>query len=536
MEIKLNGMWEMAADISNIGEEMKWYHAEHFPQDTQDYWVPQHQDSRVLDLAENVWLKHTFSIDELNATSKYKLVFYGADRAKVWLNGVYAGLLERTLSKQVIEVNSLKPGNNTLIIKFTDICEWTIGLSKSVFIMQDTDVAALHQKMVHTSPRWVEKAQVYCVFVRNFSEKGDLQSVYEKLEYIRDLGTTVLWFMPIHPIGQIGRKGTYGSPYAISDYYEIDPDYGTHEEFKKIVEQAHKLGMKVIMDLVINHTAKDNVMSEIDPRYYKPSHRQVADLWGWTDVTDLDYSYPPTREYIKNMMAWWISEYDIDGYRCDVAFLVPDEFWKEAIDYIRSIKAEIMMLAESDVPEQHLAGFDLTYDWHFMGLIQRIGQGYYPVQELENYITAMNEYFPENALRILFLENHDFDRAASKIPGEKLIPLQVLKMLAPGVPMLYNGEENAIAHKPDLFEKDAIDWKDTNPDLYKTLQFLGRLRQSTSALHHHGPETVHISSDRDSITLERKNSSSTLLFNMDSKIQEYTLILDGKEVLNSDVS
>ena len=180
--------------------------------------------------------------------------------------------------------------------------------------------------------------------------------------------------MPIHPIGEKFRKGEFGSPYSIKDYYAVDPNYGTLDDFKKLVAGAHQRGMKVIMDLVANHTAWDSVMMA-HPDFYKQDAqgRIIPPVPEWTDVAGLNYTNPALREYMITMMKYWIKECDVDGFRCDVAYMVPTDFWEQARAELTQIKPDIMMLAEANKPELLLKAFDIDYDWP---LLARHGQGF----------------------------------------------------------------------------------------------------------------------------------------------------------------
>ena len=219
-------------------------------------------------------------------------------------------------------------------------------------------------------PAWVQGATVYEVFVPDASEEGTFQGLIRRLDEIQQMGVNTLWLMPIHPIGEKRRKsdiGSLGSPYSIEDYYAVNPDYGTKEDFRALVDSVHARGMHIIIDLVANHTAWDHPWLEKHPDMYSdgPTNGFTVpvldgDTTDWTDVVELDFDSPRTRQEMIDVMQYWVREFNIDGYRCDVAHAVPLDFWENAIDSVETHK-EVLMLAEAAEPEMHEVGFDQTY-------------------------------------------------------------------------------------------------------------------------------------------------------------------------------
>ena len=196
-----------------------------------------------------------------------------------------------------------------------------------------------------TSPAWVRDGVIYEIFPRNFSASGDFNGITAKLDELRDLGVNILWLMPIHPNGEKLKKGTFGSPYAVKDYYGIHPDYGTTNDFKNLVIESHKRGMKVIIDLVANHTAWDSVMMATPEFYKRDANGKITPpVPEWTDVAGLNYANPKLREYMIAMLKHWVTEFDLDGFRCDVAGMVPTDFWEQARIELQKVKPDIFML------------------------------------------------------------------------------------------------------------------------------------------------------------------------------------------------
>src|ERR1035437_6141853 len=219
-------------------------------------------------------------------------------------------------------------------------------------------------KTARSSPQWVRDGVVYEVFPRNFSGEGNFNGITARLDELKDLGATILWLMPIHPQGEKMRKGPPGSPDRVRDYYAINPDYGTEADLKRLVSEAHQRGLKVIIDVVANHTAWDSVLMQ-HPEFYKQaaSGKIIPPVKEWTDVAGLNYANPKLREYMIAMLKHWIdpARAGLDGYRCDVAAEVPTSFWEEARAELTKVKPDIIMLAEASKPELLTNAFDLDY-------------------------------------------------------------------------------------------------------------------------------------------------------------------------------
>src|SRR5579859_7932090 len=213
-------------------------------------------------------------------------------------------------------------------------------------------------------PTWLRAGVIYEVFPRNFSAEGNFNGITARLDELKDLGVDILWLMPIHPLGQKMRKGTIGSPYAVKDYYAINPEYGTEADLKRLVAEAHKRDLRVIIDIVANHTAWDSVMMQ-HPEYYKrdANGKIIPPVPEWTDVAGLNYGNPALREYMITMMKYWVQTCDVDGFRCDVAGNVPTDFWESARAELESVKPDIMLLAEASKPELLVKAFDMDYAW-----------------------------------------------------------------------------------------------------------------------------------------------------------------------------
>ncbi len=318
---------------------------------------------------------------------------------------------------------------------------------------------------------------MYSIFVRNYSQEGTFEAVRRDLGRIRELGVDVIWLMPIHPIGEIARKGTVGSPYAIADYRKIDPSYGTVEDLKNLVEDAHKLGMKLIIDVVYNHTSPDSWLAHHHPQwfYHKPDGSFGNRVGDWTDIIDLDYSNLELWDYQIETLKMWAEI--VDGFRCDVASLVPLDFWLEARAQVEQVRPGCIWLAESVEPEfvvynrangvpalsdsEIFQAFDISYDYDIFNTYRDCLTGKLPLSAYAQAVNAQEGIYPENYVKLRFLENHDRPRAAQNIPD----PAAMENWLAflyfqKGMVLLFNGQEVGAVHLPRLFEKDPICWEE----------------------------------------------------------------------------
>lgn len=324
-------------------------------------------------------------------------------------------------------------------------------------------------------PPWARNAAIYELNTRQFTEQGTFEAARAHLPRIRELGVDILWLMPVHPIGEARRKGTLGSPYAVRDYQAVNPEFGTLEDFKRLVDEAHALGMYVIIDWVANHSAWDNAMIESNPEWYtRDASGEITHVpdTDWTDVADLDYSQPGLRRYMTESLEYWVREADIDGYRCDVAGMVPLEFWRSARQQLEQIKP-VFMLAEWEDVDLHHDAFDATYAWSWYDLMHKLAQGKATLDELANYYADDTENWPADSLRMTFVSNHDkntWDGTQFQQFGPALEAAIVLSVVGDGIPLLYSGQEAGNEKRLEFFEKDTIAWR-PHPvgDLYRKL-------------------------------------------------------------------
>lgn len=335
---------------------------------------------------------------------------------------------------------------------------------------------------------------MYCVFVRNYSEEGTFEALRKDLQRIKALGTDIVWLMPIHPLGEINRKGTLGSPYAIRDYRAINPEFGTMEDFIRLVEAIHSHGMKCIIDVVYNHTAPDSILSQTHPEwfYHKPDGSFGNRVGDWTDIIDLDYSNPGLWDYQIETLKMW-AKY-VDGFRCDVAPLVPLAFWLRAREEVETIRPGCIWLAESvemrfiramrgQGYEAHsdselYQAFDICYDYDIWDDFQGVFSGEVSLQTYAEDLNRQEGMYPGNYVKLRCLENHDRPRGASLVPNDRsLRNWTAFNYFQKGIILLYAGQEAAISHTPSLFDRDTVQWN-TGIDLTPLLQKLAQIKRS----------------------------------------------------------
>jgi len=338
------------------------------------------------------------------------------------------------------------------------------------------------------TPAWIRDAVIYEVFPRHFSEAGNFAGVTAKLDELKALGVDVLWLMPIHPIGRLKAKGTIGSPYAVKDYYAINPDYGTAADLHRLVDGAHARGLKVVIDIVANHTAWDSVMMA-HPEYYKrdAAGQIIPPNPDWTDVAGLSYANPATRRYMLDMLAYWLREFDLDGFRCDVASEVPTDFWEQARTELEKIKPGFFFLAEASKPELLVRAFDADYAWPMLASLNKVLQDGAPATEIQRtWREEEQAKFPAGALHMRMSDDHDEPRAISRYGWKAALAASAMMFTLDGVPLLYNGMEvgdTTDSGSPALFEKLSIFWAPPQRTQFReTYRQLIALRHAHAAL------------------------------------------------------
>lgn len=333
-------------------------------------------------------------------------------------------------------------------------------------------------------PEWHKDATIYEVNVRQHTPEGTFAAFTQDIPRLKKMGVEILWLMPIHPIGELNRKGTLGSGYSIQDYSAVNPKFGTEEDFRNLVRTAHQHDMKVILDWVANHTAWDHPWTQTNPDFYNLTEDgnfqpPVAD---WSDVIDLNFDNPEMREAMIQEMEFWIREYDVDGFRCDVAWSIPTDFWAQAIPRLEALKP-VFMLAEADMPEHHEAGFDMSYPWEFMHIQFHVADGDSAIASIDRYMQREFAKYDRDNYRMFFTSNHDensWKGSDTELYGDNFRAFAVLSGTIHGMPLVYSGQETGLDRRLEFFEKDPITWDDYEHEAFYTT--LLHLKKDNSAL------------------------------------------------------
>lgn len=310
---------------------------------------------------------------------------------------------------------------------------------------------------------WASDASIYEVNIRQYTPEGTINAFREKLPELKQLGVKILWVMPVQPIGELNRKGGLGSYYSIKDYTAINPEFGTMDDFKAMVQEAHALGLKVILDWVANHTAWDAVWMADHKDWYtqNDSGEVVAPVEDWSDVADLNYENAEMRTAMLDALKLWITETDIDGYRFDVAMMIPMTFWTQVRAELDAIKP-VFLLAEAEGPEFHETAFDMTYGWELHHIMNQIARGLEPLSTFTAYAEKQDTTYPQDALRMYFTTNHDensWNGTVYERMGQNHMNMFVLASTFPkGMPLVYSGQEAGLNKRLSFFEKDTISW------------------------------------------------------------------------------
>ena len=338
--------------------------------------------------------------------------------------------------------------------------------------------------MQFAHPSWSYSTNIYEVNMRQYTVEGTFSAFQKHLPRLKDMGVEILWFMPITSISAKDRKGSLGSYYAIQNYTAINSEFGSLQNFIDLVKYAHDLGFKVIIDWVANHTGNDNIWIEKYPDFFcYDENGQILHPNGWEDVSKLNYDNDVMQHAIIDAMRFWIDECNIDGFRCDMAHLVPLEFWKKARIQLEKTKPNLFWLAECEEPDYHEV-FDATYTWKWMHATEEFCKGKNDIEGLLHLLTEYNSSFPKNAFRVYFTSNHDensWNGTEYEKYGDAAKAFAVFSCTWDGLPMIYSGQELPNNKRLKFFDKDVIEWEDTFAlhEFYKTLLYL---RKTNSAL------------------------------------------------------
>lgn len=360
--------------------------------------------------------------------------------------------------------------------------------------------------MALDSKKNLEDLVIYEVFARAY---GGFKAVEKDIERIRDLGVNTIWFMPVHPTGILNRKGTLGSPYAIRDYRDIDPQLGSMADFKRLISEIHSLGLKVMMDVVFNHMAADSVLLKHPDWFLHDDNGPTRKVPDWMDVIDFDFSNYELVEYLVETLKFWVKEFDVDGFRCDVAGLVPITFWNRARVELSEIK-KLIWLSESKEPYLYQA-FDLTYDYDSYDLLKAHFEGKKSLVDYVNHFEYQKRAFDGN-VKLRFLENHDQQRIAHYVQKNKLRAWTVFLAVQRGALLLYNGQELALDEKPDIFSEYRLDFSKGDLEFEEFVKSLLELRKSMPVMKYGEMDVLRNDHSNEVVSILRKMDGYLLLY------------------------
>jgi cyclomaltodextrinase len=349
-----------------------------------------------------------------------------------------------------------------------------IACKKSATDMTNTGDTTDEQVLLD-APEWSKNSNIYEVNIRQYTAEGTFNAFGQHLPRLKEMGVDILWLMPVHPISEKNRKGSLGSYYAVHDYKDVNPDFGSKEDFKNLVDSAHELGMKVILDWVPNHTGFDHIWTEEHPEWYNKNEAgeiTYPEGTDWTDVADLNYDNKDMRKAMIDALLYWIKDFDIDGYRCDVAGSVPNDFWVEANTALFREK-HVFMLAEANDPSHHEVGFHMSYGWPFHHAMNQRAKGEISLAQMDSNYQAELDKFGDEAYLMNFITNHDENSWNGTIEerlGEAGDAMAVLAFTIDGMPLIYSGQEAGLNKRLKFFEKDTINWDQiVKEEFYTTL-------------------------------------------------------------------
>jgi glycosidase len=330
--------------------------------------------------------------------------------------------------------------------------------------------------MAKDTPLTYRNLTIYQVYVRNHTPNGTFAEVQADLPRIKALGTDVVYFMPIHPIGELNKKGSLGCPYSIKDYEAVNPAYGTKAEFRSLIECAHGLDLKVMIDVVYNHTAHDSKLVYEHPEWFHQdgAGKPVTTVPEWSDVIDLKQPNAALNDYLIGVLCDWAA-FGVDGFRCDVASLLPVDFWTRARAAVAAVKPGVIWLAESvhasfvihrrrndlfALSDSELyAAFDVLYDYDIWPVWEAAVSREVPVGRYLEMLQFQDGMYPVNYAKLRCVENHDQRRIMGHAPSRtQALAWTALMAFNKGPFFIYAGQESGATHTPSLFDIDKVQW------------------------------------------------------------------------------
>lgn len=525
MRINLDGSWHYRADLTDAGIASRWFDQPRPHQDWNDTQVPGGWGRAPKEaLTGYVWLRRGIQLPSAPDRPWRVCACAVPKGTRVWLNGREIAEVLRVGKRALFDAApAAREGSNDLVLRLQPV-ENQDRLIGSIWIQPDAEPAVLlggefHDRTARRSSDWVRDAVIYEAYPRSSSQEGTFDGLRRRLGELQNLGVTTLWLMPIHPIGRKHRKGRLGCPYAVRDFYDVNPEFGTIDDFRALLADAHDRGMKLIIDLVANHTAWDCPLIAQHPDWYERdgTGQFRCPVPDWSDTAQLDYQNPAVREYMAEVMLYWVDDVGIDGFRCDVAGMVPLDFWEDMRPRLDAVRP-VMMLAEDDQPAQHLQAFDLTYDWATYGALGALSPGRLRPVDLSAVLSEERLDFPQGSLRMRFSSNHDlcaWHRPAPVRYGDNATKTAaVITYALPGVPLIYTGQEVGSTARLDLFEKVPVDWESDKLGMRTFYEQIGRLRQERVSLRRGKAHILDVGDGTWGIARESDDQATYVLINL----------------------
>jgi glycosidase len=390
----------------------------------------------------------------------------------------------------------------------------------------------------------INKLAIYEVFIRNHSETGDFAGVIGDLDRIQAMGIDVVWLMPIHPIGAVGRKGKLGSPYAVRDYRAVNSEYGTMDDFLRLVHEIHIRDMKCMIDAVLHHTSRDSVLLETHPEFFYNNNKGefINRITGWSDVYDLNYANENLWDVQIDNLKFW-AQMGVDGFRCDVAALVPIAFWERTVEELREINRDLIWLAETLTPqfldearslgieaqedETMCRAFDITYDYDLSPVYASYLEGRSAIDEMVQALIRQNEIFGNDRAKLRFVENHDLLRARQRLSDPVDLKMwTAFQCFLQGPLLLYAGQETFDMRAPNLFDKDSLRWDRIDQDMAGYLKRMVEIKK----IYMPARCDTEISSSGGALIIKHKGVERELigLFNFEKKSGNIDLGIEDK--------
>ena len=405
----------------------------------------------------------------------------------------------------------------------------------------------------------LETATIYEANIRQYSPEGTFNAFTRDIPKLKELGIDIIWIMPVYPISKTKRKAegdifvedikdpaarekVLGSYYAVTDYTRVNPEFGTLEDFRKLVQTAHDNGIYIILDWVANHTGWDHIWLKEHPEYYTqnekgevidPINPDTGESWGWGDVADLNYDNRDMRKEMIEDMKYWVEEENIDGFRCDVASAVPVDFWETATAELREIKP-VFMLAEAESPELLKKAFDMQYGWEFLHIMNGIAKGEKTVKPLDHYMETRDDLLEDDDMYMYFTSNHDENSWSGTVYeryGDGAETFAALTYMLPGMPLIYSGQEYDMNKRLAFFQKDSI--PRTPGKFYPFYAKMNVLKGSNKALHggKDAASYTRIVTGKDEKIIafkrEKENDEVVFMANLTAKKVDFSVDLNG---------